>query len=101
MWKSFQNKIHLEETHPYHSWRPQRSQMWILWKSFSAARDLKKHIYTIHGGHKDHKCESCGKCFSEAGTLKKHINSLHNGQKDHKCNSCGKSFSQAGSLKTH
>ena len=46
-------------------------------KSFSQARDLKKHIHTVHEGHKDHKCEFCGKSFSQGGNLKGHINRIH------------------------
>ena len=46
-------------------------------------------------------CESCGKSFSEAGSLKKHIHTIHEGHKGYKCESCGKSFSQAGDLKRH
>ena len=62
---------------------------------------LKKHIHTVHEGHKDHKCESCGKSFSSRQMLKKHIHAIHEGHKDYKCESCGKSFSQAGTLKKH
>ena len=41
-----------------------------------------------HGaGHKDHKCESCGKSFPQANALKKHIHTIHEGQKDCKCES--------------
>ena len=42
-----------------------------------SAQCLKKHIYTIHEGHKDFKCESCKKLFSKAGNLKKHIRRVH------------------------
>ena len=47
--------------------------------------NLMKHIKTVHEGHKDHKCESCGKSFSEAGALKKHIHTTHKRLRDHKC----------------
>ena len=40
------------------------------------AKNLKKHINTIHLGHKDYKCEFCGKSFSEAG----HNLKIHNQQ---------------------
>ena len=39
----------------------------ICTKTFSKSGHLKRHIYTVHEGHKDYKCESCGKSFSEAG----------------------------------
>ena len=56
-------------------------------KSFSGAGSLKRHIHTIHEGHKEHKCYSCDKSFSQAGTLKKHMHTIHEGQKDYKCES--------------
>ena len=62
---------------------------------------MKKHIHTVHEGHKDYKCVSCGKSYSVAGSLKKHIHTVHEGHKDYKCESCGKSYSVARSLKKH
>ena len=41
------------------------------------AKNLKKHINTIHLGHKDYKCEFCGKSFSEGRTLKNHTHIVH------------------------
>ena len=49
---------------------------------------MKKHIYTVHEGHRDYKCESCGKSFSETGSLKNHIHTVHEGHKDYKCECC-------------
>ena len=38
-----------------------------------------------HEGHKDYKCEYCGKSFSEARTLKKqYIHIIHEDRIDHK-----------------
>ena len=50
-------------------------------KTFTVAGSLKKHIYTIHEGHKDHKCNTCGKSFSRAYDLKTHIHKIHEGHK--------------------
>ena len=49
--------------------------------SFSQIGTLKNHIYIVHEGHKDHRCEYCGKAFSQTGNLKKHIRSVHEGAK--------------------
>ena len=57
------------------------------------AKNLKKHIRTIHLDHKDYKCEICGKSFSEAGSFKRHIQNKHDLCKDKKCDICSKSFS--------
>ena len=51
-------------------------------KSFSEKGKLKRHIHTVHEGHKDYKCESCEKYFTEAGSLKKHIHRIHKGHKN-------------------
>ena len=37
-----------------------------------------------------HKCENCGELFSQGGCLKTQINKIHEGHKDYKCESCGK-----------
>ena len=35
-------------------------------QSFTQSGSLNKHIYTVHGGHKDFKCQFCGKSFLRA-----------------------------------
>ena len=55
----------------------------------------------VHKGHRDYKCESCGKSFFRACDLKKHINEVHEGRKDYKCEYCGKLFARTETLKTH
>ena len=70
-------------------------------KSFSCKGSLTEHNYIIHEGHIDYKCKSCGKSFSAAVKLKRHMQTVHEGKKDHKCESCGKSFSEAAKLKRH
>ena len=67
-------------------------------KSFSQLG--KKHIHIVHEGHKDFKCESCGRSFSLLHHLKRHI-LAHENRKDFKCISCDKSFYEAGKLKQH
>ena len=70
-------------------------------KSFTHAHHLKRHIHIVHEEHKDYKCEYCSKAFALEQNLKKHIHTIHDGFKDHKCESCGKLFSRADSLKIH
>ena len=48
--------------------------MWILLQIIFPTLDLKRHIKRIHEGHKDYKCDSCGKSFSVADDLKTHMN---------------------------
>ena len=50
------------------------------------------YIKTLLEGHKDSKCDSCGKSFTQASYLRLYIKTLHEGHKDSKCYSCGKSF---------
>ena len=40
-------------------------------------------------GHKDYKCDSCGKLFTQSGNTKRHIKTLHEGQINYKCEYCG------------
>ena len=72
--------------------------------SFTRAGVLRKHIYTVHEGHKDYKCESCGKSFSLQGTLKNHIHTAHERKRDgkiYKCDICDFSCNKRGNLKQH
>ena len=70
-------------------------------KSFSQAGNLKKHIHSVHEGHKDYKCDSCGKSFTISRSLEYHLHTVHDGYKDYKCESCDKSFSRAQYLRRH
>ncbi len=73
----------------------------VIYVVISQAGTLKQHSQTVHGGHKEYKCESCGKSCSQAGDLKRHLHNIHEGHKDYECEFCGKSFSEARSLKKH
>ena len=73
----------------------------ICGKPFTHKQGLKKHIHTIHEGQKDYKCEHCGKLFTRALGLKEHIHVIHEGRKDYKCESCGKSFGTKNILDRH
>ena len=68
---------------------------------FTHSSYLKKHIRTVHKGHKDFKCEICQKVFTSNGSLKNHIKMIHEGRKDYKCEICEKEFSTAEFLKNH
>ena len=58
-------------------------------------------MHTIHEGHKDYKCESCGKSFSRAGHLNSHVKRIHDGQKNQICNICGIVFVETSELNKH
>ena len=57
----------------------------------------EKHICIIHEGHRDHKCEYCGKSFPHSENLKQHnaicektslksqVEGVHERERDHKC----------------
>ena len=62
---------------------------------------MKKHIHTIHDGHKDYKCGFCAKSFTQVQHLKTHIHTVHEGHKDHKCEYCSKSFLTASDMEKH
>ena len=70
-------------------------------KSFSLAHHLRRHIHTVHEGHKDYKCEDCKKAFARSEDLEEHLHIVHDGYKDHKCEFCGKSFVRALIFKKH
>ena len=94
--KTEQNEI--ESTADY-STLAKNAQCFQCNKTFSRARDLKRHINTVHEGLKPHKCNICGKAYND---LKRHINSVHDGLKQHTflC-FCGEGFSEARDLKRH
>ena len=48
---------------------------------FTAAGNLKRHIKSIHDGHKDQNCDICSKSFSTKPQLTKHIKGAHNKKK--------------------
>ena len=58
---------------------------------------------TVQEGHKDYKCDTCGKSYSQAHNLRNHIRIVHDHErhKDYKCDSCGKLYSYNGLLKHH
>ncbi|KAI9248311.1 KOX 5 protein, partial [Phascolomyces articulosus] len=41
-------------------------------KTFSRARDLQRHIRSVHTGHKMNKCEICGCSFTRMDSLLRH-----------------------------
>ena len=43
------------------------------------AHNLRGHVKSIHEGHKDFNCESCGRLFTRAYSMRKHIKTVHEG----------------------
>ena len=70
---------------------------------FTAKKSLNLHKKTVQEGHKDYKCDTCGKSYSQAQNLRNHIRIGHDHErhKDYKCDSCGKLYSYNGLLKHH
>ena len=56
LWKIIYSSWLPKQTHKYHSLRSQRFQMWLLWKIFPHVGNIRRHIKTVHDGHKDYKC---------------------------------------------
>ena len=50
----------------------------LLVNPFSEGGTLKKHILTVHEGHKEYKCNFCGKFFTHVHVFKTHIRTVHN-----------------------
>ena len=46
-------------------------------KTFTADRNLKRHIYTVHEGHKDFQCEQCHQFYSSKQVLERHMERFH------------------------
>jgi uncharacterized C2H2 Zn-finger protein len=73
----------------------------ICKKTFTRRWTLTKHIATIHGGIKTHKCLDCGAAFGEAGALTRHKTSVHKGVKPHGCPHCDMTFARGDALHCH
>ena len=57
-----------------------------------------RHIFGVHEGEKDHKCDKCPKAFFRKKDLMKHINN----HKNHKCEECPNvSFGKKKDLTMH
>ena len=62
---------------------------------------MKKHVHTVHEGHKDYECQFCGKLFALNSTRHTHIDTVHKGLKKYQCSICDKAYGQSGDLKKH
>ena len=49
-------------------------------KEFTADRNLKRHIYTVHEGNKNYKCIHCNRYFGLKQVMERHIENVHNKQ---------------------
>ena len=47
-------------------------------KTFTAEKNLKRHIYTVHEGHRDFQCEICLINYTSKQVLLRHMNMMHN-----------------------
>lgn len=68
-------------------------------KEFREFNCLRKHIHSVHGGQKPHKCEICSKLFSDVSSLNKH--KLIHSNDHHECSICGKKFNYSSNLFKH
>ena len=61
---------------------------------------MRRHIKTVHEGHKDFKCKSCEKSFTP-DSVRGHIKNIHKGHKYFNCDPCEKLFTSASNLREH
>ena len=70
-------------------------------KVSSSARNLDRHIESIHKGSTKCTCTICGKVFRDTSVMKFHVRTVHEKIKDFVCEECGKGFSKKLGLKSH
>ena len=61
-------------------WMSQRFQIWPFCKIITHHGNVRRHIKTVHEGHKDFRCKSC-----EPDCVWGHIKNIHKGHKYFKC----------------
>ena len=70
-------------------------------KTFTRARDLKRHIMAVHQKRRPHKCSLCPKKFATKSGLNRHVSGVHAKEMAHECHICHRKFNQRCSLTRH
>ena len=76
MWESLKNQKESLEKNLNELLKLKNEQVEVLNLELKSKSE-EKSIPTVHEGHKDYKCESCGNSFSQKEHLKKHIHTVH------------------------
>ena len=71
----------------------------ICGKTFTRARDLKRHVATFHQ-NVEVQCAKCGKTFTRVDSLKRHVEAVHRND-EVQCKKCFKIFNRKDIMERH